>query len=238
MCVLICVLLPSRSCPSCHGRGRHIHHACHVCRGDGVLRDMAPLRVPLPVGAPEGWTVRLLRGGDQPHVRDADAGVAPGDVLVQVRTRPHARFHRRGVHLHYRHVLSLRESLLGFRHTVDLLGGVVVELARDEITPAGQVMRVAGAGMPAFDAVAARDAEEDAADHSAGASGWHGAMRAAMRPLLYAAHTLLPAASSRHFNSSTPRGDLFVEFVVEHPKGHTFTPLEKAELNRLLESET
>jgi len=76
-------------------------------------------------------------------------GMIPGDVIMVLKQKPHARFRREGNDLHYDLVITLKESLIGFTTTVTHLDGHPVEISsHGRITKPFQVIRLKNEGMP------------------------------------------------------------------------------------------
>jgi curved DNA-binding protein len=64
--------------------------------------------VRIPPGAEDGERLRVRAAG-----APGRGGAPPGDLLVQVRVRPHARFRREGLDLHLRLPLTVAEAWNG-----------------------------------------------------------------------------------------------------------------------------
>jgi DnaJ-class molecular chaperone len=96
------------------------------------------LEVTVPAGVDTGSKVRL-------------SGKAPGggDLVVNVRVRPHQTFTRRGADLERELLLTLREALLGAEVPVQTLKGRLV-LTVPPGTQNGRSFRLTGQGMPRF----------------------------------------------------------------------------------------
>jgi DnaJ-class molecular chaperone len=75
-------------------------------------------------------------------------GMIPGDVIFKLKQEPHGRFQRDGDDLHHTMRLSLKESLTGFRRSVQHLDGRTVDISADGPTFPGQVRKYKGEGMP------------------------------------------------------------------------------------------
>lgn len=93
-------------------------------------------------GMPDGAEVTFERESEQ------RPGMIPGDVIFRIKQRDHDRFRREGNDLHHDMTISLRESLLGFKRSIQHLDGHAVEIASEGVTRPAFVMRKAGEGMP------------------------------------------------------------------------------------------
>ncbi len=102
--------------------------------------DGKRLEVKIPRGAGNGSRIRL-------------SGRAPGggDIIVVTRVRPHPVFSRIGADLERELPISLREALLGAEVPVGTLKGRVLLKIPPE-TQNGRTFRLAGQGMPRFNA--------------------------------------------------------------------------------------
>lgn len=109
-------------------------------------RGLRTLEVKIPKGIQSGKTIRLSGQG---HI-----GVdgTPGDLLLQVRIRPHARFAVEGNDVTVHLPLSPWEAALGARVSVPTLGGAV-EMAIPAGSQSGRKLRLKGRGMPSGSSV-------------------------------------------------------------------------------------
>lgn len=122
---------PSGPCLACGGRGElmvsfrtregttsHMSRACVECKGCGVRPGRArhkrayTLDVEVPRGSTTGTKIRFPGMGDE-----WDGGV-PGDVIIELKQRPHPTFERKGDDLIVRHTLSLRDALCGYSFAI------------------------------------------------------------------------------------------------------------------------
>jgi molecular chaperone DnaJ len=129
-------------CPVCRGAGEVISDPCPTCKGEGREVTEKTYTVDIPAGVDTGSTLRLsgfgavgVRGGGQ------------GDLYVQVRVRPHARFAREGVDLHHELHLPVTQAALGAVLAFETLDGSE-ELVVPRGTQTGRVFRLRGRGVP------------------------------------------------------------------------------------------
>ena len=92
--------------------------------------EQTTLEAPIEQGMAAGGKLKFERMSEQ------RPGQIPGDVIVTVKQKKHARFVRKGDNLHTDMTLSLKEALLGFKKTLSHLDGheVVVERPPGYIT--------------------------------------------------------------------------------------------------------
>ncbi|MFC2177275.1 molecular chaperone DnaJ [Actinomycetota bacterium] len=130
-------------CHSCRGNGAIIEEKCPNCAGGGRLSQEIMLTVEIPPGVDDGTRLRLPgRGGA------GEFGSAPGDLYVQVKLLPDARFERLGSDLHHRIRLGLAEAALGSIIRVPLIEGDDVDVDIPPGTQPGTVFRIARKGVP------------------------------------------------------------------------------------------
>ncbi len=106
---------------------------------NGVRR----LEVRIPPGVRTGAKVRLAREG-----RPGVGGAPPGDLYLDVTVRPHPTFERKDDDLFFDLAIPLTTAVLGGEVEVQTLKGSKVMLRIPPETQNGQVIRLAGKGMP------------------------------------------------------------------------------------------
>ena len=132
-------------CPACRGRGQVVAEPDPACRGEGRVVRQRTLKVQLPVGVPDGGTLRLRGEGEA-----GPDGTPPGDLYVKVRVRPHAVFQRDGDDLHVAIPLTFSQAALGDDVEVPLLGGGQEKLSIPAGTQSGQTFRLRARGLPSL----------------------------------------------------------------------------------------
>lgn len=133
-------------CDECDGKGESIDPAkkCKTCNGKKIQKDKKKLKVEIDKGAPNGEKYVIHGEGDQ--IPDAE----PGDVVIQVRERPHKLFKRKGADLFMEKEISLIEALTGLEFLLTHLDGRKIRIqnkAGDVIKPE-DYKTVEGLGMP------------------------------------------------------------------------------------------
>ncbi|KAF9128831.1 DnaJ- protein scj1 [Mortierella sp. 14UC] len=132
-----------QTCDQCGGKGKTIRAHCPVCHGTKVQRGSEQLTIVIEPGLADGSTIVFDGEGDEgPEVH-------AGDVVFEIRTRPHATFERRQDALYTYVTITLEQALLGFDLEIKHLDGRAVKLTRgQEVTPFGFVQTLKGQGMP------------------------------------------------------------------------------------------
>lgn len=102
--------------------------------------------VDIPLGVSDSQTIRL-RGLGEP----SPLGGAPGDALLTIKLKPHARFTVEGANLRQRIAVPLADAVLGGTLRVPTLEGAV-EMSLQPMSSGGRVLRLRGKGLPMKDA--------------------------------------------------------------------------------------
>ncbi len=132
-----------QECPTCRGRGSVVEDPCDNCSGAGRRNQEVTLTVEIPPGVDDGTRLRLPgRGGA------GEFGSAPGDLYVQVKLLPDARFERVGSDIHHTIRLGMAEAALGTVIRVPLLEGDDIDVDVPAGTQPGAVFRLARKGVP------------------------------------------------------------------------------------------
>lgn len=92
------------ACGACAGTGKRTT-PCPDCRGAGVREAAQTVGVRIPPGAEDGERLRVAGAGAA-----GPEGGPTGDLVVEIRVRPHPRFRREGLDLHLRLPVTLAEA--------------------------------------------------------------------------------------------------------------------------------
>ena len=129
-------------CPACNGRGEVIKDPCGDCRGRGTQKITDKLSVSVPAGIESGQVLRLSGKGNE-----GGEGAPPGDLYVEVATKPHEFFERRGPDVFCELPVSYPQACLGAEITVPTVHGETV-LTIPGGTPSGKVFQLNQEGAP------------------------------------------------------------------------------------------
>jgi molecular chaperone DnaJ len=140
------------TCTECGGRGSIIEQLCPECHGTGETAEDETLTVQIPVGVEEGMALRIPGHG----LPSGIAGEAAGDLFVIIRTRPDARFHRRGADLWHGETIEVTDAVLGAKLDVLTLDGSVSVTIPPGTQP-DTVLRLHNRGLPEFGGAARGD---------------------------------------------------------------------------------
>jgi molecular chaperone DnaJ len=130
------------NCPECRGHGTIVTRPCGRCRGSGRHPKKRVVNVKIPAGIQDGQAVRM-RGEGEP----GEPGAPHGDLHCYVHVTPHAFLERHNNDLVCRMPISFSQAALGASVEVPTLSGKAA-LTIPAGTQHGQVLRLAGLGMP------------------------------------------------------------------------------------------
>lgn len=130
------------TCPTCQGQGTVIKDPCHVCRGQGLVRERSTVTINVPAGVESGATMHIPGQGSE------GTGVGrPGDLYVVLHVKEDERFERRGTTLYTLLDLTFAQAALGDH--VELQGvDAPVELQIAPGTQPNEQISVKNAGLP------------------------------------------------------------------------------------------
>jgi len=135
-----------RTCPDCNGAGATVPPGavCNDCRGAGILQQQVHLAVKVPPGAPNQF--RTVFKGKADEAPDMEAG----DIIVEVREKPHTTFKRLGDNLLADRRVSLLDALTGVRFRLRHLDGTDIEIScpPGEVVRPGEIWTIKARGMP------------------------------------------------------------------------------------------
>ncbi len=130
-----------RTCSSCGGKGTIIKEPCRKCGGKGTVRNGKKVRVKIPAGIDNGQQVYIRNEGD------AGANGGPnGDLILNVRVKPHKIFIRQGYDVLCDYPISFVQATLGAEVQVPTIDGKV-SYTIPEGTQTGTVFRLKGKGI-------------------------------------------------------------------------------------------
>jgi molecular chaperone DnaJ len=131
-------------CPSCGGQGKTIINKCHVCNGEGVVRDDEVISINIPAGVMEGMQLSVRGKGNA-----ARRGGLNGDLLVLIEEEPDKELIRDENDLVYNLLLTVPQAMLGDTVEVPTVEGHA-KVKIDVGTQPGKVLRLRGKGLPSI----------------------------------------------------------------------------------------
>lgn len=140
---------PRRGAPRMAGGDiRHTVEIDFLDAANGASRSVAMadgkrLRVSIPAGSEDGDVLRL-KGQGQPGI----GGGPAGDLLIELKVKPHPVFTRKGRDIHADLPITLAEAVLGAKVEVATIDGSV-SLTVPKGSNTGSRLRVRGKGVPA-----------------------------------------------------------------------------------------
>jgi molecular chaperone DnaJ len=129
-------------CGECNGRGFPAKNLCTKCRGSGATQSIHKIKLKVPAGFEDGFSLRLA-GEGKPGFK----GGPSGDLYVVVHVKRHKIFERRGDDILYEAQISFPQAALGTKLDVPTLDGEA-KLKIPAGTQSGTVFRLKGKGIP------------------------------------------------------------------------------------------
>lgn len=130
-----------QTCGACGGEGRVVSDPCTDCSGNGLVRKSEKISLKVPPGVDTGDRTRVRGRGNA-----GKRGGPAGDLLVEMKVKPHPFFERNGADLHCRFPVSFTTAALGGEVEVPTLTGSV-RLKIRAGTQSGRVFRLPGRGV-------------------------------------------------------------------------------------------
>ena len=131
-----------RSCQTCHGTGKIVKTPCKNCNGKGYVRVNKKLDVSIPAGIDHMQRV-VLRGQGSAGRN----GGPSGDLVIEVRVKPHSIFTRNGNDIYCEIPITFVEATLGATIDVPTLGGGVEKFDLPAGTQTGTSFTLRGKGI-------------------------------------------------------------------------------------------
>lgn len=132
-----------RTCQACGGTGETITDPCRTCSGSGTRKVAQEVEVRIPPGVDDGVTLRLSGHGEM-----GPANGMPGDLYVVLRVQKHPFFQRDGANLICEIPVTIPQAVLGDTLELPCLIGDPVKVEINPGIQSGDVLRLAGKGMP------------------------------------------------------------------------------------------
>lgn len=102
------ILQQISTCSRCRGTGKIIEQLCPICTGQGRLDSQSTITFTVPSGIEENMSLTLSSHGNQ-----GKNGGRDGNLLINVRIKPHYRFKRQGRHLFSTEKINYLTAILG-----------------------------------------------------------------------------------------------------------------------------
>ncbi len=130
-------------CPHCEGQGQIIETPCNTCRGQGRVPENKTINATIPAGVDNGSRLRLKGEGEA-----GPPGIRAGDLYIFINVATHEIFQRQEYDVYCRLNLSFSQAALGAEIEVPLLNDESKVIKVKAGTQSGEMMRIAGAGIP------------------------------------------------------------------------------------------
>jgi DnaJ homolog subfamily A member 2 len=137
-----------QACPQCQGEGEVIKAAdrCAGCKGKCVKVERKTVSLFVEKGMKHGQKITFRGEADQAP------GQEPGDVVLVLQQKQHARFQRKGNDLICKRTVHLRDALCGIELVEKHLDDreLVLRTPKNVVVKPGQRLVVEGEGMPTY----------------------------------------------------------------------------------------
>ena len=131
-----------RACQNCRGTGKIVKTPCKNCNGKGFIKINKKLEVSIPAGIDSMQRI-ILRGQGSAGRNGGDNG----DLIIEVRVKPHDIFTRDGNDIYTEIPISFTEAALGADIDIPLLGGRTKKYTIPEGTQTGTSFTLRGEGI-------------------------------------------------------------------------------------------
>lgn len=136
------VFAHSTVCATCNGEGQYPEQVCRECSGDGRVRKIEKISIPIPAGIESGGILRIHAKGEE-GLRGGEAG----DLEIRVIVKLHPVFERDGANLLSEAEISFVAATLGGSVEIKTIDGKI-DLKIPTGTQSGAVFKLNGKGMP------------------------------------------------------------------------------------------
>lgn len=136
-------LMEVQVCSQCNGKGVPSENQCKKCRGVGVVKALRKIKLKIPPGVKDGFSLRLA-GEGAPNNNGRR-----GDLYVVLDVKPHKLFIRRGDDILYQTKIGFPQLALGTKLDIPTLHGKA-KLKIPAGTQTGTLFRLRRKGIPHF----------------------------------------------------------------------------------------
>lgn len=131
-----------KACSNCRGTGKIVKTPCQNCNGKGFIKVNKKLEVNIPAGIDNYQNIALRGQGSAGR-----NGGPNGDLIIEVRVKPHDFFTREGNDLYCEVPISFTEAALGAEVSIPVLGGAHEKISIPEGTQSGKSFTIKGKGI-------------------------------------------------------------------------------------------
>jgi molecular chaperone DnaJ len=128
-------------CPDCHGTGKKVRKACHVCGGKGYNHKRKSVDVQIPAGVATGMRLRVAGYGER-----GSNGGPNGDLYIEINVQKHPYFTRDGRDIHLDIPVSAVDATIGTSVDIPTIDGDVTMKIPAGIQDGG-MLRLKGKGV-------------------------------------------------------------------------------------------
>ena len=131
-----------QSCPDCHGSGKKVKTPCQYCRGLGLIRDNANIKITIPAGIDSGQSLKVDSAGNA-----GTNGGRNGNLYVKILIQPHKVYKRKVNDLYCDIHVTFDVAILGGEVKITALDKSIINLQIPEGTQNNNTLRVGQKGI-------------------------------------------------------------------------------------------
>ncbi len=134
------VMKTQQMCQKCHGEGVIPKTPCSKCHGEGVVSKKKRIKIKIPAGVDDGYTLRVRGEGE--YVKNGSAG----DLYLIIRVHNTTEFKKVGDDLSVSLNIKCSEAVLGATKEISWFDKKI-KIKIPEGTQSGEVLKVKGYGI-------------------------------------------------------------------------------------------
>jgi len=133
------------TCPECMGEGKKPEKPCHVCSGEGRIKDKETIKIFIPAGVDQNQLIKIEQAGEQ-----GKRGAKAGDLYIRISLKDHPIFERKGDDLLMKLFLNFSQLAVGDNVDITDLSGKKFILKIAPGSEPKKMLRLSGKGIPHF----------------------------------------------------------------------------------------
>jgi len=133
------------SCPECMGEGKKPEKPCHICYGEGRIKDKETIKIFIPAGVDQNQLIKVERAGEQ-----GKRGAKAGDLYIRISLKNHPVFERKGDDLLIKLLLNFSQLAAGDNVEIADLSGNKFILKIAPGSEPKKMLKLSGKGIPHF----------------------------------------------------------------------------------------
>lgn len=100
----------NQPCNSCNSTGKiKVDKYCNICLNTGLIEEQKTVEINIPKGVENGYKFMYEEWGEQAEKNNEKSG----DLIIIINIETHSNFERKGLDIHYKCNITLKESIIG-----------------------------------------------------------------------------------------------------------------------------